>query len=72
VNGYAHLLIEKIFTKLRDLNQDNKDHLNQIRRMILILKQIIEISEKRGCKVKPHYAVLKGDMIQSVIVEFHV
>lgn len=40
--------------------------------MILILSRIILISEKRGCKVKPHKAVLKGDMIQQIVVEYHI
>ena len=40
--------------------------------MILILSRIMVISEKRGCKVKPHKAVLKGDMIQQIVVEYHI
>ena len=40
--------------------------------MIKILEQIIVISEKKGMRVKPHKAVLKGDMLQQIKVKFFV
>ena len=40
--------------------------------MIKILEQIIVISEKKGVRVKPHKAVLKGDMLQQIKVKYKV
>jgi len=41
-------------------------------RLIKILQTTIIISEKKGLLVKPHQAVLKGDMLQQIIVKLFV
>ena len=41
-----------------------EENYTMISRLVLILQSVITISEKNGLLVKPHNAVLKGDMLQ--------
>ena len=67
-----NVLINKIFIKLDEQDIQNVETYFTIRRLVKILQSIIVISEKRGLKVKPHKAVLKGDMLQQIIVKYYV
>ena len=40
--------------------------------MINILEKIILVSEKKGMRVKPHKAVLKGDLLHKIKVKYFV
>ena len=41
-----------------------------IKRLIRILKKLIEISEKNYLKVEPHDSLLKGDLIDRITVRY--
>ena len=65
------MLINKIFEKLAGLEKRYENY-TLIRRLIKILQKIIVISEKKGLRVKPHKAVLKGDMLHLITVKYYV
>ena len=42
------------------------------RRLIRILVSIINITEKRGVTVKPHSALLQGELIERITIRYEV
>ena len=72
----ANQLIDDTFSEIRRYTTVDGEpiahHCKEISRMVKILQSIIVISEKKGLKVKPHKAILKGDMLQQIIVKFYV
>ena len=43
-----------------------------IRRLIRVLVGIIYITEKKGVTVKPHSALLQGELIERITVRYEV
>jgi ERCC4-type nuclease len=37
-------------------------------RVIQILKRVISESERKGSEVKPHYALLKGEFLENLVI----
>ena len=60
--------IQKIFQKLGEEGIDNR----MVKRLILILTWLIKISEKEGLNIQPHSALIRGELLQRVEVNFYV
>ena len=59
---------QKIFQKL----EEHKDDIRMTKRLILILTWLIKISEKQGLNIQPHNALIRGELLQRVNVNFYV
>ena len=62
-------LITQCYTNIA-ASQDNP---SQIKRLVQILESIIKISEKKGTGgVQPHNAILKGEMLDRIVIKYMV
>jgi hypothetical protein len=60
-------------TRCFELIKSNQNKPEVIKRIVKILQDVIRISEKKGTGgVQPHNAILKGEMLERVIVRYMV
>ena len=66
-------IMQSINTRCFELIAANKDKPLLIRRLVKILEAVIKISEKKGTGgVQPHNAILKGEILDRIIVRYMV
>ena len=61
-------LIKSIFDKMTEFDSSPAI----VKRLVRILTKLIEITEKKGVRVKPHSAILKGELLERIIVRYMI
>jgi hypothetical protein len=66
----APTIIQDLIQKCMKLLQEDNQSSKLVKRVLLILKSIIKESEKRGTGgVQPHNAILKGELLDRIIIK---
>lgn len=66
-------ILQSLNARCFELIAASQDKPAQIKRIVRILESVIKISEKKGTGgVQPHNAILKGEMLDRVIVRYMV
>lgn len=66
-------ILQSLITRCFELITASQDSQDKIKRLILILESVIQISEKKGTGgVQPHNAILKGEMLDRIIIRYMV
>ena len=66
-------MLQSLNTRCFELIKSNQNKPEVIKRIVKILQDVIRISEKKGTGgVQPHNAILKGEMLERVIVRYMV
>lgn len=66
-------ILQSLNARCFELIAANRDDPTQIKRLVRILEAVIQISEKKGTgDVQPHNAILKGEMLDRVIIRYMV
>ena len=66
-------ILQSLNTRCFELIAQSQGNPSQIKRVIRILESVIQISEKKGTGgVQPHNAILKGEMLDRILIRYMV